>query len=32
MYVVAASSVHHAIDTLRPQQQSKYKDKVYAKS
>ena len=30
MYILAASSVHHAIDALRYEQQSKYKDKIYA--
>ena len=30
VYVLAASSVHHAIDAFNSQQQSKYKDKVYA--
>ena len=30
VYILAASSVHHAIDALNPEQQSKYKDKVHA--
>ena len=29
-YILAASSVHHAIDTFSTEQQSKYKEKVYA--
>ena len=29
VYILAASSVHYAIDALNPEQQSKYKDKVY---
>ena len=28
--ILAASSVYHAIEVLRPEQQSKYKDKIYA--
>ena len=30
VYILAAISVHHAIDALCPEQQSKYKNKVYA--
>ena len=30
VYTLAASYVHHAIDAFNPEQQSKYKDKVYA--
>ena len=30
MYILAASSVHHAIDALSSEQQSKSKDKIYA--
>ena len=30
VYFLAASSVHHAIAALNPEQQSKYKGKVYA--
>ena len=30
VYILAASSVHHAIDALSSEQQTKYKDEVYA--
>ena len=30
VYILAASSVHHAIDAFNPEQQSKYRDNVYA--
>ena len=30
VYILAASSVHHEIDAFKTEQQSKYKDKVYA--
>ena len=30
VYILAASSVHHAIDPFRPEKQSRYKDKIYA--
>ena len=30
VYIFAASSVHHPIHSFSPEQQSKYKDKIYA--
>ena len=30
VYILAASSVHHAIDEFSPEQETKYKDRVYA--
>ena len=30
VYILPASSVHHAIDVLSPGQQSKQKDEIYA--